>query len=562
MFSRNSWHTYKKLFSDVTPSAGVLMIIVLLMVLETAISLTSPWLAGRFTDSLLAPSPALKLSSKQLLVIWLLVLAVKGILSFFNSYFTGKTSQKMLTKMRVKLYDHLQMLPISYYHDKKHGKILAFLTNDAAIISTFVTSTLVRLIPILIIICGALVCIYFINPIAAILAALLIPIFFIISKLLGRSIRGLSRSMIEQYSKTLDIADENLATLPLIKSFSREENESRKFRDSSNRLLELTTDYLKIQSFLGPLTRFLATLIIFIILWFLSNQLASGELGAADMVSLILYGTLITQPISGLADLYGQVQHTIGATERLNQLFSNITEQTKTGVVLSQGRGEIECTDITFGYPGCDNTLTQLNLKIEAGETVAITGKNGAGKSTLIHLLIRFIEPQQGVIRFDARNIQELSLSSLRQQIGLVQQQVLLQNTTVVDNILFGKANASFEEIELAARQAHASDFIRKLPYGYDTVIGDQGVKLSGGQKQRLALARVLLKDPAVLILDEATAMFDPAGETAFIEECKQLLQQKIVIIISHRPASLALADTVYRLQDGRLFTIDPPSTL
>lgn len=557
MFSTNPWHTYKKLFDDVTPPAGVLIIIVLLMVVETAISLTSPWLAGRFTDSLLSPSPALKLSSKQLLVIWLLILAIKGILSFFNSYFTGKTSQKMLTKMRVKLYDHLQMLPISYYHDKKHGKILAFLTNDATIISTFVTSTLVRLIPIVITICGALVCIYFINPVAAILAALLIPIFYIISKLLGRSIRGLSKSMIEQYSKTLAIADENLATLPLIKSFTREGNESRKFSNSSNRLLELTTNYLKIQSFLGPLTRFLATLIIFIILWFLSNQLATGELGAADMVSLILYGMLITQPISGLADLYGQVQHTIGATERLSQLFSNLTEQTKTGVVFSKSRGEIEFTDVVFCYPGCDNTLTQLNLKIEAGETVAITGKNGAGKSTLIHLLMRFIEPQQGIIRFDANNIQELSLSSLRQQIGLVQQQVFLQNNTVAENILFGKTGASFEEIEQAARQAHASDFIRKLPYGYDTVIGDQGVKLSGGQKQRLALARVLLKDPAVLILDEATAMFDPAGETAFIEECKQLLQKKTVIIISHRPASLALADTLYRLEDGKLFTIN-----
>ncbi len=538
------------------------MIIVMLMVLETAISLASPWLAGRFTDSLLSPSPALKFSPQHLLIIWLFILAIKGILNFFNSYITGKTSHKMLTKMRMKLYDHLQMLPISYYHDKKHGKILAFLTNDAGIISTFVTSTLVRLIPIIITICGALVCIYFISPVAAILAALLIPIFYIISKLLGRSIRGLSKSMIEQYSKTLAIADENLATLPLIKSFTREESQSRKFADSNNRLLKLTTDYLKIQSFLAPLTRFLATLIIFIILWFLSNQLATGELQAAEMVSLVLYGMLITQPISGLANLYGQIQHTIGATERLNQLFSNITEETEAGVVFSKGRGEIKFSDIAFRYPGRENTLTQLNLKVEAGETVAITGKNGAGKSTLIHLLMRFIEPQQGVIRFDSYNIQELSLSSLRQQIGLVQQQVFLQNTTVAENILFGKADASSDEIEQAARQAHALDFIRELPNGYDTVIGDLGVKLSGGQKQRLALARVLLKDPAVLILDEATAMFDPAGETAFIEECKQLLQKKTVIIISHRPASLALADTIYRLEDGRLFTIDSRSSL
>ncbi len=547
------WRNYKKLFGDVTPPVLTLMIIAALMVMETAISLVSPWIAGRFTETLLSPSPSLSFSSQQLLMIWLVILAIKGILNFFNSYYTGKISQKMLTDMRIKLYNHLQMLPISYYHDKKHGKILAFLTNDAAIISTFITGTLVRLIPIIITICGALICIYFISPMATLFAALLIPVFYIITKLLGRSIRGLSQSMIEEYSKTLAIADENLSTLPLIKSYTRENQESLKFSRSSHRLLRQTIKYLKIQSFLAPLTKFLATVIIFIILWFLSNQLVEGVISSADMVSLILYGMLITQPISGLASLYGQLQHTIGASKRLYQLFSIIPENKYSGATLEHVRGDIEFCNINFSYPGRDAIFSQLNLKITAGETIAITGKNGAGKSTLVHLLMRFINPGSGRILIDKENIRKCSILSLRQQIGMVQQQVFLQNSTVKENILFGKPTATTEEIEEAARRAHASDFINKLPDGYDTLIGDQGIKLSGGQKQRLALARVMLKDPPVMILDEATAMFDPTGETEFIQECKKLLKGKTVILITHRPGSLALADTVYTLENGRL---------
>lgn len=544
---------YKNLFGDVTPSTLTLSTIITLMLLETAISLFSPWLAGRFTESLLSPSSIAGYTYKQLLLFWLFILAIKGILNFFNGYFTGKTSQRMLTRLRIKLYDHLQMLPISYYHDKKHGKILAFLTNDAAIISNFITQTLVSLIPLLITVCGALICIYFINPFIALLAGLLIPIFYIVTKLLGRPIRSLSKSMIEEYSNTLAIAEENLATLPLIKSFTRERQESEKFKVGSNRLLKLTIDYLKIQSFLGPLTKFLATSIIFLVLWIISGDLSTGQINSADMVSLMLYGMLITQPISGLANVYGQIQRTIGATERLHQLFSIPPESHFKGKPLHTVRGDIEFRDITFHYPNRSNILSKLNFKIKAGKTVAITGENGSGKSTLIHLLMRFLDPREGSISIDGKNIQALSLVSLRQQIGMVQQQVLLQNASVRENILFGNAKASQLEIEQAAKGAHAAHFIKELPNGYDTIIGDQGVKLSGGQKQRLALARVLLKDPAILILDEATAMFDPAGELAFIKECQELLKSKTVILITHRPGSLTLADTIYKLENGRL---------
>ena len=212
---------------------------------------------------------------------------------------------------------------------------------------------------------------------------------------------------------------------------------------------------------------------------------------------------------------------------------------------MSRVRGDIQFDDVTFAYPGRPAVLTGFKLNIAAGETVALTGENGAGKSTIVHLLLRLIEPQRGQILVDQKLLTEWSLHSLRSQIGLVSQHVYLFNGSVRENIAWGRTGASEADIERAAHEAQAHDFVTLLPEGYDTMIGDQGVRLSGGQRQRIALARALLKDPPILVLDEATSMFDPDGEAHFIADCREGLRQRTVIIITHRPAALALADRV-----------------
>ena len=300
---------------------------------------------------------------------------------------------------------------------------------------------------------------------------------------------------------------------------------------------------------MSPVISFLAGAGLLLLLWVGIHHVESGQLETSQLVSLLLYAMLLTQPVSGLANVYGQVMQTRGAADRLLEFFAVEAEPVSAGEPsIGAIRGAIEFQDVSFSYPGRETVLDHFNLSIDAGETIALTGPNGSGKSTLAHLLMRFIEPGSGSVTVDGKDISQFDLHSLRDQIGLVAQNTLLLNGTVAENIRYGRFEAGAEDMKKAAQAARANEFIESLPDGYDTVIGDQGVKLSGGQRQRLSLARTLLKDPPILILDEATAMFDPEGEKSFIRECHELLGQRTVILITHRPASLDLADRVLKM--------------
>jgi len=443
----------------------------------------------------------------------------------------------------------MQMLPLTYFAEHRSGELLTLLSNDAEEISKFVTTTLVQLLPLCLTFLGAFIIMAMMDPMISLLAITLMPIYFVVMKVLGRRIRPITSAWIVSWSSLFSMVQENLGLFPTIKAFNREALEAKRFKDKNDNLLNLSKRQILVQSMLPPTISLLASAGMVLLLWLGYRHMESGQLEPSELVSLLLYAVMLTGPISGLANVYGTVMHTRGAAERLLEFFAVQAEPTTEALPnLECSKGAIEFRDVSFAYPDRNRVLNHFNLKIDAGETVAITGPNGAGKSTMAHLLLRFMDPTDGHILIDGTNIKDVSLKSVRDHIGLVAQNTLLLNGSVSENIAYGNVHATEMEIKNAAISARADEFIEALPDRYDTVIGDQGIKLSGGQRQRLSLARTLLKNPRILILDEATAMFDPIGESGFIDESREYLKQRTVILITHRPAGLALANRVLRL--------------
>ena len=539
----------RTLLAHAKPYRRQLALVILLSLLGSLASLAIPWLAAQLLGGVIEAGAAQLSLIIPLLVLTLIILTS---LSIAGSLISSSVSASILADLRQAIYSHVQSLPLSFHDQSRQGDLLTLMSWDVSMLSNFISGSLASSVSAIFTASGALIILFWIDPVLALVVPLLVPAFYVASKLIGRRLRTLSASVRAAEAQVMSAAEQDLEMLPAIKAFAREELQLQAYgRDvETARFLQMKEAH--IYGVLGPATQLITALAVIGLILIASQNLASDAKSTTELFSFLLYAALLTRPIGTLADLFGQFNGARGNLERLQSVFNEEPEPGyRTPGGMQPCRGEIAFRDVWFSYPGRGETLQGFNLNVGAGEIVALTGENGAGKTTIIRLLLGFYFPQKGTVTLDGTDIRQINVQDLRRQIGYVPQRALLFNGTVRENIAYGLEGASDSQIEKAARLAQALIFIEKLPDGFDTIIGDHGVRLSGGQRQRIALARAILKDPPILVLDEATSMYDLAGEAAFVEACKTALTGRTVILITHRPASLALADRIINVELG-----------
>lgn len=519
------------------------------MMIESAVSLSIPYLIGQFTNTVLYDTNAFDLSVMHLMFVWIGLIVLQAFVRFQSTFRANMVGAQVLNQLSCRLYDHLQMLPIDYFSNSRKGEILSLISNDANILSYFLSGVLIGLIPAAIILFGVTVLMANISLSIALIIIVTIPVFFFTMKLLGRSIRPISEQVVHRQAGGIAIATENFSTIELVKSFGREDIESQKFKENANQILGLRKKQLKVQALLSPLMQMFISIGVVVIVVISAKHYQSGDLSIPQLITMLMYGLLFAKPMSTFAGLYGQLQQASGSSTRIKEVFDIAPESDDIAKFdLQLTKGEVQFKGVSFGYKPENVLLYCVTMSLKPASTTLIVGSNGSGKTSFLHLLMRFMQPQQGQILIDGQDIADSSLSSLRKHIGLVSQDIALCNGSVIDNIAYGFPSANRDAVINAARLSGASDFIEQLKQGYDTQVGENGVLLSGGQRQRISLARALLFDPQILLFDEPTSFADQQGKQEFERLLKSELQQKTVMIVTHDSSMCALVDEVYQL--------------
>ncbi len=526
----------------------------LLGLAQSAALLLVPWVAGSLAEAYVAGSAGSAPGLAAYAWVLLGLLALHGAAGFGSQYSIASAEVHIAGGLRERLYSRLQTLPLRWFDGRTHGDLLSIVAVDVEVAAGFASRAPASLLPAAVTALGALALMVRIDPRLALLAVLAVAFAQLAVRFLARPVASLSSQLAEAYGRLFALLDENLEHLRTIKAFSQEPAEAERNRAANRELGRIQDRRLRRELLVSPVSQVLAAGGLLGAIALAGRPSAGSVVAPGQLLSLLLYGLLLARTSSALAHLYVNAQQTRAALERLEAVWRERPEPRGDSTTALRGfRGEIEFRGVDFHYPGRPAALCGLDLRIEAGELVALVGPNGGGKTTIANLLVRFYEVDAGAVCIDGRDVRDIDLARLRGRVGLVPQRAELLQRSVRENIAFGRPGASFEQVQAAAWRAGVHEFVSALPDGYDTPIGERGGRLSGGQRQRIALARTLLTEPSILVLDEATSMFDGRGELDFLERNLAWLRRRTVILITHRTASLRFANRVLQIGSGRV---------
>jgi len=555
--SKDSLVKVWKIFRFIAPYKGLFFTGFVFLILSGLTSMTFPFIAGQLVDSV---QNVFKEWSRNEIALGMFgVLIFQATFSYLRVELFTRVSEQAMRDIRSTLYRKMMALPIPFVEQRRVGELTSRLTSDVTQLQDILSFTLAELIRQMTTVVLGICIIFWVSTKLSLVMLSAFPFIIGGTIIFGKFIRRLSKKVTDDLAAANVVAEETLQSIHTVKAFTNEAFEVGRYLS----LLQLVVgNSLKAARFRGVFISFIIVSIfggIVLVLWYGLGLVETGELTIGKLVSFILYTTFIAAAAGGLGDLYGQLQKTIGASERIieimetedeNDLQSKVSNLSKDPVV-----GFIEFEKVHFSYPSRPEleVLQGLNFAIKPGQKIALVGQSGAGKSTVVQLLMRFYNITSGSIRVDGKPIENLDLTHLRKNIGIVPQEVILFGGTIEENIRYGKPEANSEEIEKAAKQANAWEFISTFPDGLQTVVGERGIKLSGGQRQRIAIARAILKDPAILILDEATSSLDSESEKLVQDALDLLMENRTTIIIAHRLATVRKADRIFVIQKGTI---------
>ncbi|HRG59583.1 MAG TPA: ABC transporter transmembrane domain-containing protein [Bacteroidia bacterium] len=543
----------KRLFTYIGEHKWKLYLGLFFLLLTGATALLFPMLLGKLVKTIENKNFE-EINSIGLLLI--LVLTGQSICSYFRVYLFVNYTENTLASLRQAVYAHLITLPMSFFVQKRVGDLNSRMSADIAQIQDTLTTTIAEFLRQFILVIGGIILLVVISPKLTLMMLAIVPVVAVAAVIFGRFIRKTSRQVQEKIAESNTIIEETLQGITNVKAFANEFFENKRYRQSTEEIVKIGILGGKYRGAFASFIIFCLFGAIVAVIWYGVVLASKNQLLIGDLISFILYSAFVGASFGGIAELYAQIQKAVGAIERVFEILDENAEALD--IVAPKGvihriNGKVNFSQVAFTYPSRKEVqvLKSISFESKKGETIAIVGPSGSGKSTLVGLLLRFYDVESGQILIDDIDCKSYNLTDLRNNMAIVPQDVLLFGGTIKENIAYGKPNATFDEIKEAAKKANAYDFINSFPEKFETIVGERGIKLSGGQRQRIAIARAVLKDPAILILDEATSSLDSESERVVQEALDKLMVGRTSFVIAHRLSTIRKANKIVVIDKG-----------
>ena len=527
------------------------------VVVASGMGLVFPLVIGNLVDSALLENASGDASTlNRIALILLAVFAVQAVFNYVQQFQLAAVGEGVVADLRTRLYSHLMLLSVKFFESRKTGEITSRLTSDVAVVQSTVSQSVAQVASQTLTLIGGVVLLFVISAKLSAAVLVVLPVVILSARFFGRRLERLATAFQDKVAEANAVAEESIAGIRVVQWFGAEQSLVDRYAGSIGESYRLALRRARLRALFVPAVQFSVFATVSLVLWFGGRLVLSGEITGGNLISFLLYTFTVAGAIGAFTGLYSRLREALGASRRIFEMLDEVSdvEEASDPVPLTNATGHVAFEGVEFAYSDREGAvLRDVSFAAEPGEVIALVGPSGAGKSTLVQLIARFFDPQEGVITVDGVNVRHATLEDLRSHMAAVPQDTHLFSGTIVDNIRMGKIGATDDEVTAAAIAANAHDFVSTFVDGYETVVGERGVKLSGGQRQRVAIARALLKDPRILILDEATSALDSESESVVQEALAVLMKGRTTFVIAHRLSTVRNADRILVLDEGRI---------